>query len=43
MLGAHQLIGRNVSNPEPAKLLAAFVADTGDNAPTIPDHEGDSR
>jgi len=32
MPGSHHLIGRNVSNTEPAKLLAVFVADTGDNA-----------
>jgi quercetin dioxygenase-like cupin family protein len=41
--GAHHLIGRNASNSEPAKLLAVFVADTGDNALTTPDHAGDSR
>jgi len=41
--GAHQLIGRNASNAEPAKLLAVFIADTGDNALTIPDHEGGAR
>jgi quercetin dioxygenase-like cupin family protein len=43
MPGAHHLISRNASNTEPAKLLAAFVADTGDNALTVPDHEGGSR
>jgi quercetin dioxygenase-like cupin family protein len=43
MPGAHHLISRNVSNTEPAKLLAVFVADTGDNAVTVPDHEGGSR
>ena len=43
MPGSHHLIGRNASNTEPAKLLAVFVADTGDNALTIPDHEGGSR
>jgi quercetin dioxygenase-like cupin family protein len=41
--GAHHLIGRNASNTEPAKLLAVFIADTGDKALTIPDHEGGSR
>jgi quercetin dioxygenase-like cupin family protein len=41
--GAHHLIGRNASNTEPAKLLAVFVADTGDNALTVPDHEGGAR
>lgn len=41
--GAHHLIGRNASNTEPAKLLAVFVADTGDNALTTPDHVGGSR
>jgi quercetin dioxygenase-like cupin family protein len=43
MPGAHHLISRNVSNTEPAKLLAVVVADTGDNAVTVRDHEGDSR
>jgi hypothetical protein len=37
------LISRNASNTEPAKLLAVFVADTGDNALTTPDHAGGSR
>ena len=41
--GADHLISRNVSNTEPARLLAVFIVDTGDNALTIPDHEGDSR
>jgi quercetin dioxygenase-like cupin family protein len=41
--GAHHLIGRNASNTEPAKLLAVYVADTGDNALTTPDHEGGSK
>jgi quercetin dioxygenase-like cupin family protein len=41
--GAHHLIGRNASNTEPAKLLAVFVADTGDNALTIPDQAGGLR
>jgi quercetin dioxygenase-like cupin family protein len=41
--GAHHLIGRNASNNEPAKLLAVFVADTGDNALTTPDQAGGSR
>src|SRR6267143_6362159 len=36
--GAHHLISRNASNTQPAKLLAVFVADTGDNALTTPDH-----
>src|SRR5215471_12821845 len=40
---AHHLIGRNASNTEPAKLLAVFIADTGDNALTIPDQAGGSR
>jgi quercetin dioxygenase-like cupin family protein len=29
--GAHHLISRNASNTESAKLLAVFIADTGDN------------
>jgi hypothetical protein len=37
------LIGRNASNTEPAKLLAVFIADTGDNALTTPDQAGGSR
>jgi len=41
--GAHHLISRNASNTEPAKLLAVFVVDTGDNALTTPDHAGGSR
>ena len=41
--GAHHLIGRNASNTEPAKLLAVFIADTGDNALTAPDQAGGSR
>jgi quercetin dioxygenase-like cupin family protein len=41
--GAHHLIGRNASNTEPAKVLAVFIADTGDNALTTPDHAGGSR
>src|SRR5260370_2880605 len=41
--GAHHLISRNASNTEPAKLLAVFVADTGDNALTTPDHAVGSR
>jgi hypothetical protein len=41
--GAHHLIGRNVSNTEPAKLLAVFVGDTEEKALTIPDQQGDSR
>jgi quercetin dioxygenase-like cupin family protein len=41
--GAHHLISRNASNTEPAKLLAVFVADSGDNALTTPDHAGGSR
>ena len=41
--GAHHLISRNVSNTEPAKLLAVFVVDTEDNALTTPDHVGGSR
>jgi quercetin dioxygenase-like cupin family protein len=41
--GAHHLISRNASNTEPAKLLAVFVADTGDKALTTPDHAGGSR
>jgi quercetin dioxygenase-like cupin family protein len=35
--GAHHLISRNASDTEPAKLLAVFIADTGDNALTTPD------
>ena len=41
--GVHHLIGRNASNAEPAKLLAVFIADTGDNALTTPDQAGGSR
>jgi quercetin dioxygenase-like cupin family protein len=41
--GAHHLISRNASNTEPARLLAVFVADTGDNALTTPDQAGGSR
>jgi quercetin dioxygenase-like cupin family protein len=41
--GAHHLISRNASKTEPAKLLAVFVADTGDNALTTPDYAGGSR
>ena len=41
--GAHHLIGRNANNTEPAKLLAVFIADTGDNALTTPDQAGGSR
>jgi quercetin dioxygenase-like cupin family protein len=41
--GAHHLISRNVSNTEPAKLLAVFVVDTKDNALTTPDHVGGSK
>src|SRR3984893_8429804 len=41
--GAHHLISCNASNTERAKLLAVFVADTGDNALTTPDHAGGSR
>jgi quercetin dioxygenase-like cupin family protein len=41
--GAHHLISRNASNTEPAKLLAVFVVDTGDNALTTPDPAGGSR
>jgi quercetin dioxygenase-like cupin family protein len=40
---AHHLIGRNASNTEPAKLLALFIADTGDSGLTIPDQAGGSR
>jgi hypothetical protein len=35
--GAQHLIGRNATNAEPAKLLAVFIVDTGDNALTTPD------
>jgi quercetin dioxygenase-like cupin family protein len=41
--GAHHLIGRNASNTEPAKLLAVYIADTGDNVLTIPDQAGGSK
>jgi quercetin dioxygenase-like cupin family protein len=40
---AHHLVSRNTSNNEPAKLLAVFVAGTGDNALTTPDRVGGSR
>jgi quercetin dioxygenase-like cupin family protein len=43
MPGSHHLISRNASNTEPAKLLAVAVTDTGDNALTVPDHEGGSK
>jgi hypothetical protein len=36
--GVHHLISRNASNTEPAKPLAALVADAGNNAMTTPDH-----
>ena len=42
-ISALHLIGRNASNAEPAKLLAIFIADTGDNALTTPDQAGGSR
>jgi hypothetical protein len=41
--GAHHLIGRNASKREPAKLLAVFIADAGDDALTTPDQAGGSR
>ncbi len=41
--GAHHLISRNASNTKPAKLLAVFVVDTGDNALTTPDPVGGPR
>jgi len=41
--GAHHLISRNASNTKPAKLLAVFVVDNGDNALTTPDPAGGSR
>ncbi|MCU1262850.1 MAG: hypothetical protein JWO80_5735 [Bryobacterales bacterium] len=41
--GAHHLISRNASTTKPAKLLAVFVVDTGDNALMTPDHVGGSR
>jgi len=41
--GAHHLISRNASTTKPAKLLAVFVVDTGDNALTTPDPVGGSR
>jgi quercetin dioxygenase-like cupin family protein len=41
--GAHHLISRNASDTEPGKLLAVFIADTGDNALTTPDQARGSR
>ena len=38
--GPHHLIGRNASNTEPAKLLAVFIPDNGNNALTTPDRAG---
>lgn len=35
--GAHHSISRNASATEPARLLAVFVVDTGDQPLTIPD------
>jgi hypothetical protein len=37
------LLGRNASNTEPDKLLAVFMADTGDNALRTADQAGGSR
>jgi quercetin dioxygenase-like cupin family protein len=34
--GSHHRVSRNASATEPAKLLAVFVADTGDKALTTP-------
>ncbi len=38
--GAHHRISENASRSRPARLLAVFVADTGDGPLTTPDHEG---
>lgn len=35
--GAHHVVSRNASKTAPAKLLAVFVADTGDTKLTTPD------
>jgi quercetin dioxygenase-like cupin family protein len=35
--GAHHLVSENASKTAPARLLAVFIADTGDNALTTPD------
>ena len=35
--GAHHVIGRHASSPEPAKLLAVFVVDSNDKALTVYD------
>lgn len=35
--GAHHLVSENASKTAPARLLAVFIADTGDNTLTTPD------
>ncbi len=35
--GAHHKVSENASDSEPARLLAVFVADTGESPLTIPD------
>ena len=35
--GAHHAISENASETEPARLLAVFVVDTGDDPLTTPD------
>ncbi len=36
--GAHHRVSENVSDTQPARLLAVFILDTGDDQLTIPDH-----
>jgi quercetin dioxygenase-like cupin family protein len=35
--GAHHMVSENASKTEPAKMLAIFVLDTGDNPLSMPD------
>lgn len=36
--GAHHRVSENASDTQPARLLAVFILDTGDDQLTIPDH-----
>jgi quercetin dioxygenase-like cupin family protein len=36
--GAHHVVSENASKTAPARLLAVFIADTGDNILTTPDN-----
>ena len=38
--GAHHLVSENASKTAPARLLAVFISDTGDNILTTPDKQG---